>query len=258
MPITTYWRQWRESSASRPITRQYAMSTAPPISTRVVTVSTGPSTGASTRMKMNDAPQIADRATSRATSDWRTRCRSVRRRARERGDRADAGRGGGDRGVLQREQRPLAGKAAGVSGQRAVRADDAMAGNDDRQRIAARRGARRADARRSARARRELAIGDRRAVAHAGDRLPDIALERRADRRQRHVERDALAREIFGELGCGATQHGQARLALPGGTDLRLMPLPVEPRAGQVRRRRSPAPSRPAGTARDRNRQWSS
>ena len=75
----------------------------PPINTRVVAVRTGPSTGASTRMKMNDPPQIAASSVRRATSSFLTGALSSSRAHK--------------RVLLQGKQRSLAVEAARVSGE---------------------------------------------------------------------------------------------------------------------------------------------
>src|SRR4051812_35115830 len=107
-------------------------------------VITGPIAGASVRMKMNDAPQIAASATSRAASTRRIIsvgkgypnrliCRGGKRAPRACGPtRLERQRNARS---FQREQRALDVEPAGVTGERAVRADDAMARDHDAPRI---------------------------------------------------------------------------------------------------------------------------
>ncbi len=71
-PMTRKWRQCRRRPPSKPARRNPTTSAMPAIITRESAVSTGPSTGASVRMKMNDAPQIAARRTRRTMSLPRT------------------------------------------------------------------------------------------------------------------------------------------------------------------------------------------
>src|SRR5581483_11355867 len=73
---------------------------------------------------------------------------------------------------LEREQRALAREAAGVAGEAAVRSDDAVAGHQDRDRVASGRRARGARAAGGAGAAREGVVGDRLAERDRRDRLP--------------------------------------------------------------------------------------
>src|SRR5690349_3781985 len=116
------------------------------MSTRDVATHTGPSTGARTRMKTNDALQMTASTSSRAVSAVRisaaclaaNSCRAL----------SELERWPARMARLEREQRALAIETAGVAGQRAAASHDAMARDDDRQRIATRRGARGAHCRR--------------------------------------------------------------------------------------------------------------
>src|SRR5215468_6770489 len=75
------------------------------ISTREAAVTTGPSTGESTRRKMNDPPQIAASATRRAVSAARIDCTFVLARVASVLD-AESGRSGHGNGA-NRHERPL-------------------------------------------------------------------------------------------------------------------------------------------------------
>src|SRR5204863_592062 len=101
---------------------------------------------------------------------------------------------------LDAQQRGLAVEAAGIAGQRARAADDAMAGHDDRDRISAHRRADGATRRRQAELARDLAIAPRRAGLDAQERLPDVALECRALEVERHVEGIDLTVEVGAKL----------------------------------------------------------
>ena len=94
----------------------------------------GPNSGTAMRMKRNEPPQSAARATSSARSRGLNAAPAASRAWRR--PRAGA--------RLETEQRGLAVEAAGVAGQGAVAADDAVAGHDDRDRVAADGGADRA------------------------------------------------------------------------------------------------------------------
>ncbi len=167
------------------------------MSTRNAAVHTGPSGGATTRMKTNDRLQIAASATSRARSA---------------GLHYAAKRANGAR-RLEREQRLLAIEPAAVTGQRPVRSDHAMAGNEDRDRIAAVRRADGTHRGRPAHASRDLRIADRLAIGNSAERVPDARLEWRADRRERQVERNALAREVRIEHDGAAHRRARAPAA---------------------------------------------
>src|SRR5688500_14875958 len=95
------------------------------------------------------------------------------------------------------EQPLLALDAAAVTGQRSVRSDDAMAGNDHRNRVCAVRRADRANRRGSSDALRELGIGDRVAVGNAQQLVPDRELELGAAQSQRNVESLPFTSEVF-------------------------------------------------------------
>src|SRR6185437_2824644 len=101
---------------------------------------------------------------------------------------------------LQTEQPLLDRQAAAKSGQRAIRADDPMAGNDDRQWIGAigetdgPAGPGLADAP------RELPVGDRLAIWDALQLAPHVQLESRALRGERQIEQASGAVKIFLQL----------------------------------------------------------
>src|SRR5215471_13159690 len=116
-----------------------ANSAAKAIVTRRKASQKGPSAGTATRMKANEPPQSPASRRSRAMS--RRGTASV---ARERGDRFHAGRDlerelARDRRMraLVREQPLLAPEPAAIARQRSVRADHAMAGDDDAQTVVA-------------------------------------------------------------------------------------------------------------------------
>src|SRR5215475_10284397 len=99
------------------------------------------------------------------------------------------------------EQPLFAVQAPAVAGERAVRADHPVAGHDDRDRVApvgqpdGAGGDRRLTQRGG-----YLAVADRLAVRDPGELGPHGELERRAARRERQVERGALAREVLTQL----------------------------------------------------------
>src|SRR5205823_7029773 len=95
---------------------------------------------------------------------------------------------GDARRAFERQQRALDQQPAAEAGERAVGADDAVAGNDDRQRVRAVRethGACPADV---AEAARQFAIGDGLTIRDGLERLPDRQLERGAFGGQRQSE----------------------------------------------------------------------
>ncbi len=94
-----------------------------------------------------------------------------------------------------RQQRMLAPQAAAKTGERGVIADDAMAGDDDGNRIAAHGLRQGPDGARPADALRQLAVADGRPERQGQQAVPDRALEHRAARRQRQIEGAALAVE---------------------------------------------------------------
>src|SRR3954451_5800596 len=104
---------------------------------------------------------------------------------------------------LEVEQVPLAVQPAAVAGEAAVRADDPVAGHDDRDRVAAVGGADRPRPVRAPDLPGDLAVAARLAVRDRGQRLPHAAQERRAVQREGEGELVALAREVLVELGAG-------------------------------------------------------
>ena len=113
---------------------------------------------------------------------------------------------------LELEQRALRREAAGVAGQRAVGADHPVAGDDDRQRVAAGRGADGAGPVGAPQRPGDRPVALRLAVGDRGDLLPDRPLEAAAAaRRQRQLELAPLAGEVLLELGRGL---GEGRLVI--------------------------------------------
>src|SRR3954470_9490432 len=109
------------------------------------------------------------------------------------------------------EQLALHIQAAGVAGELAGRADDAVAGDDDGDRVHGVRVADRAGD--AAELTRELAVGDGLAVGDLDERVPHALLERGAARRELQVELLAVAREVLVELG----RHvGERAVVRPG------------------------------------------
>src|ERR1700730_8466315 len=91
---------------------------------------------------------------------------------------------GDARRTFERQQGALDVEPAAEAGQGAVRADDAVAGNDDRQRIRAVRKAHGACTTGVAETARQFGIGDGLTIRDGPQRLPDRQLERRASRSQ--------------------------------------------------------------------------
>ncbi len=102
--------------------------------------------------------------------------------------------------MLELEQRLLARETAAVAGERAVLADDSVAGDDDGHGRLPDTRTHRANEVGPADAACELRIADRRAVRNLEQPLPDGQLELRADEVERDVERPPLAREVLLEL----------------------------------------------------------
>src|SRR6266568_805920 len=134
---------------------------------------------------------------------------------------------------LEREQRAFSIEPARITRKTAVRADDAVAGNDNADRIAPGRGARGARAARKPGAARELGVGDGVAESDRRDRLPHGLLKRRAVGRERRLEALALAAEVFGELLFRLAQRRVARIAPPIRINLRKIFLAVEVDTGK-------------------------
>lgn len=103
---------------------------------------------------------------------------------------------------------------------RAVRADDAMRGNQEIERRAAHRRGYRAVRTRMAKDARDVTIGDDLAALRLRDEAPDGALKRRAVQRERQVEALQPAREIGGDLRGGLAKKRvlRARTARGGTT----------------------------------------
>src|SRR3990172_12908489 len=134
---------------------------------------------------------------------------------------------------LERKQRALSVETAGVSRKAAVRAQDAVAGNDDPDRVASGRGARGARAARATGPLGKLAVGYGLAEADASDRCPYRSLKRRALGRERDVETLALAAEIFGQLALRLAQRRMLRVPPPLRRDVRQIFLAVEVNASK-------------------------
>src|SRR5439155_25312027 len=131
------------------------------------------------------------------------------------------------------EQRALSVKPTRITREAAVRSGDAVAGNDDADRIAPGRGARGARAARVSGAARELAVGDGLAETDSRDSLPHVLLKRRAFGCERGLEALALAAEVFGQLAFRLAQRRVARIPPPIRLDLRKIFLAVEVDAGE-------------------------
>src|SRR4051794_10780632 len=107
---------------------------------------------------------------------------------------------------LEVEKDALAADLAAVAGHRPIGADHAMAGDHDRQRVAAVGGADGAAGGGPADRAGELAVARRLAVRDREQSRPHGALERRPARRERQVEARPLPGEVFGELRGGRAQ----------------------------------------------------
>src|SRR6266700_2463084 len=134
---------------------------------------------------------------------------------------------------FKRKQRALSIEPARVTREAAVRSDDAVAGNDDADRIAPGRGPCGARAARESGAARELAVGDGLAETDSRDRLPHGALKRRAFGCERGFEALELAAEVFGQLALRLAQRRVVRIAPPIWINLRKIFLAVEVDAGK-------------------------
>ena len=113
----------------------------------------------------------------------------------------------------------LAFDAPAVPGEGPVRADHAMAGHDDRDRIAPVGQANRAGGdQRLAKRRRDLPVADCRAIGNPGELRPDRQLECGSARREREVELLARPGEVLRELRRdGREQSFPARPLRPDG-----------------------------------------
>ena len=104
------------------------------------------------------------------------------------------------RPALQFQQLAFSPNSTAVSGESAIRSDQAVAGHEDRKRIRSVRVADGALRGGDAEPSREVAIRAGLAVRDSNERAPDAALEGSAGRDQRKIEPAAAAREIFREL----------------------------------------------------------
>ncbi len=103
-------------------------------------------------------------------------------------------------------------EAAGVTGQTAVAADDAVAGDDDGDRVGGIGGGYGADGLGVADAAGQFGVGDGGAVGDFQQLRPDRTLEGRSREANFQVERLAAAREVLVQLGNGAYKGGRRPL----------------------------------------------
>src|SRR5262249_45174832 len=130
--------------------------------------------------------------------------------------------------LFQGQERTLLRQATSVAGERAIRADDAMAGYDDADRVSAGGRAYRARTARTTSAPRKFCIGDGLAEADAGDRLPHRALKRCAVRSDLDGKVGAHTTEIFPEFVLRLAQQRMPRIPHPIAFDARPILLPSE------------------------------
>jgi hypothetical protein len=128
-----------------------------------------------------------------AERQWLGRAFNGRRRS------ADAAEQGSFRGLVV-EQPRLAVEATAVAGQRAVRADDAVAWDDDGYRVAVVRPTDGARGSGLPDRMRDVAVAGRHPGWNVAQRPPDLELKWGAVRRQRQVEVDAGSGEVLTEL----------------------------------------------------------
>src|SRR5689334_7295824 len=102
--------------------------------------------------------------------------------------------------ALQTEQKPLRRQPAAEAGERSVAADDAMAGDDDRDRVLTVGRSDRPHGVGAANLRRDRRIAPRFTVRNLRQRAPDVLLKRRAPRRQRYIESLQLSGKVQIEL----------------------------------------------------------
>jgi hypothetical protein len=150
---------------------------------------------------LGDAPRLEFRGDTGAGSPW-ARVAELATSGSPVQGRRRVGR------ALVNEQPALAGEATGVAGEAAVRADDAVAGNDDRDRVASQGEADGAGGPRHPDATGQPRITDRGAERDRAERIPDAALELGPAGGERHVEAPETAREVGGELLDGGLQRG--------------------------------------------------
>src|SRR5690606_1501745 len=136
--------------------------------------------------------------------------------------RSEQARGFAKLDALQGQQLALDRQAAAVTGEAAVRADDAMAGNDHRDGVAAIRKTDGAHGVGIAESPRDLAVAHRAAIGNLAQRIPHALLEGRAFGCQRQVELAPLAAEIFLQLANHLREPLRPFLAIRG--RLRWMP----------------------------------
>lgn len=100
------------------------------------------------------------------------------------------------------------GESAGVAGQGAVGADDAVAGDEDGEGVGADCVGYGADGGRMADAPGKFAVGRGPAVGYQQQLVPHRFLKLRACEHQRHVEFASFAGKIFVKPGLGCLNHG--------------------------------------------------
>jgi hypothetical protein len=122
--------------------------------------------------------------------------------------------------MLDLEQGALPVQAARVAGELARAADHPVAGDHDAQRVAAHRRADVPRIRPGPQGAREIAVGGRLSVGHAGDQFPDPAVEFGALDPQGQLEHPPVPAEVLAEL---------TRDVLPSLIDARTEPRPVGP-----------------------------
>lgn len=108
---------------------------------------------------------------------------------------------------FQRQQAALCLQPAGIARERAVRADDTVAGDEDRQRVAVVCHADGARCLRAADGGGNRTVAARLTVGDRAQRRPHAQLERRAARIKRQVKRAPCAREVFVQLRLGRVKQ---------------------------------------------------
>ena len=102
----------------------------------------------------------------------------------------------------------LGGEAAGVAGKGAVRAEDAVAGDEDGEGVGADCVGYGADGGRMADAPGKFAVGRGPAVGYQHQLVPHRVLKLRSCEHQRHVELASFAGKVFVQLRPGCLNHG--------------------------------------------------
>src|SRR5262249_48415598 len=130
--------------------------------------------------------------------------------------------------LFQGQERTLFRQAASVAGERAIRADDAVAGYNDADRVSSGGRAHRARTARTTSAPRKVCIGNGLAKADISDRLPHRALKQCAVRRDLDGKVGARTIEIFPEFALCLAQQRMPRIPHPVAFDARPILLPSE------------------------------